>query len=1214
MKLKRILSTLVAAVFIVTTAIGTNSVYADEQSTPTLDLTVTPNNAGNYNDLKWDISGMSQGYSYRLYSKESGETQFQSIPCKGTTTDTVNVLNIYPDQGDNLKGWMENANSEDAHGYGKNIIKVDAYSIDDFNANPDKYLKDSNGNWKYDVIYLGAWNANNYKDISINAEKLIEEFIQSGRGYLGGHDTIWMQLCNLEKLKKFLNIKTALYTDNPLSTFSNEPFNDYQKNANTDFNVYSPHVGGNSVSILKKGLLTDYPWNIVNENRTLSIPYSHTTGQFAYGDIWMKFINYNGCEISSPEGKGTNNFYLTTWNNTGMIQTGNSDGQATPDEQKILANTLFYLAQVTDKTSWEDHKGQDVDAPTKPIITSANNDIAKNQVSINFNPSTDNGSTYDYYVEATNKSDGSKITSEKKEATITTGLKGYSIVVDENPNTDPGKEIKTTSTNYVVTGSHKKDFYVHIAAIDNANNESEVTHQKISAVSGINLNKTSDEIYTGHTDTLTASVTPDDAVNKDVTWTSSNPSIATVDETGKITALEAGTATITAATANGTSASCTVTVKPTTIALNKTTDKIDIGGTDTLTAAVTPKDVADKGLTWRSSNKSIATVDKSGKVTGVGVGTAVIMVATADGEIDSCTVTVKKPTTIKLNKVKDIIDVGGADTLTAIVTPDEISSQGVTWQSSDSSIATVDASGKITGVKAGTVTVTATTADGKTASCTVTVKDPTTIALNKTTDKIDVGGTDTLTALITPLDIANSGAAWQSSDPSIATVDITGKITGVKAGTAVITAATADGKTATCTVIVKEPTTIKLNKTTDTMDVGQTEVLTATITPDEIASQGGTWTTSDSTVATVDITGKVTAVKPGKVVITAKTVDGKTASCTITVKYPTTITLNKTTDTLEAGTTDALTATVTPDEIASKGVTWSTSDKTIATVDASGNVIALGVGTTTITATTADGKTATCTVTVIPEINRDKAVLCVTMVNGQTKIYNVTMDSVNKFISWYRLKSTGVGALYYGISEINKSNSSIVKTDYIAFDKISSFEVDDYTKSSVKSKYLTKITLNKATDTLKAGETDALTATVTPDEISDKGVIWSTSDKTIADVDVSGKITALKDGTAVITATTDDGKTASCTVTVTQAANHDDALLSITMTNGQTKKYNIKMDTVNDFISWINLRSTGVGEPFYKFDLTQCSAPSIAETDYVTFDKIVSYNAEDESN
>lgn len=155
MKLKRILSTLVAAVFIFTTAIGTNSVYADAQSTPTLDLTVTPNNMGNYNDLKWDISGMSQSYSYRLYSKKSTESEFQSIPCKGTDKDAVKVLNIYPDAENNLKGWMENTNSEDSNGYGRVIIKVDEVTVNNFNSNPSNYLKDSSGNWKYDVIYLG---------------------------------------------------------------------------------------------------------------------------------------------------------------------------------------------------------------------------------------------------------------------------------------------------------------------------------------------------------------------------------------------------------------------------------------------------------------------------------------------------------------------------------------------------------------------------------------------------------------------------------------------------------------------------------------------------------------------------------------------------------------------------------------------------------------------------------------------------------------------------------------------------------------------------------------------------------------------------------------------------------------------------------------------------------------------------------------------------
>ncbi|PJI09331.1 MULTISPECIES: Ig-like domain-containing protein [Clostridium] len=161
---------------------------------------------------------------------------------------------------------------------------------------------------------------------------------------------------------------------------------------------------------------------------------------------------------------------------------------------------------------------------------------------------------------------------------------------------------------------------------------------------GITLNKTTDSLtlgQTGNTDQLTAKVTPDDTTNKAVKWTSSDKSIATVDENGKITAVKEGTATITATTQDGSnlSSSCTVTVAgATTISLNKTSDLIDIGGNDTLTATVNPANI---GVTWSSSDSSIATVDANGNVKGISAGTAVITVATADGKKVSCTVTVK---------------------------------------------------------------------------------------------------------------------------------------------------------------------------------------------------------------------------------------------------------------------------------------------------------------------------------------------------------------------------------------------------------------------------------------------------------------------------------------------------------------------------------------------------------------------------------------------
>ena len=171
-------------------------------------------------------------------------------------------------------------------------------------------------------------------------------------------------------------------------------------------------------------------------------------------------------------------------------------------------------------------------------------------------------------------------------------------------------------------------------------------------------------------------------------------------------------------------------VSVTSVTLNKTSTSIQVGGTETLTATVSPKDAANKKVTWKSSNAAIASVDANGKVTGVKAGEATITVTTEDGgKTATCKVTVSdkeiKVTGVKLNKSETSLLVGGNETLTATVLPEGATNQNVTWKSDKPEIATVDANGKVTGVKAGEATITVTTEDGgKTATCKVTVPEP----------------------------------------------------------------------------------------------------------------------------------------------------------------------------------------------------------------------------------------------------------------------------------------------------------------------------------------------------------------------------------------------------------------------------------------------------------------------------------------------------------
>ena len=174
-------------------------------------------------------------------------------------------------------------------------------------------------------------------------------------------------------------------------------------------------------------------------------------------------------------------YYLTTWNNTAMIQTGHSNGNSTEDERKVLANTLFYLKQLTKKTEILDNSARDLENPNKPVnITTAVNE--DNTTNIRFRRPEDNGSTYEYYVKGL---DGSReFTSETKSATITTGVKKYKYqIVEGDTEPDLWKEATTTGDNENInigevnyTGTPK---YIHIKTVDGAGNESEICKQRL---------------------------------------------------------------------------------------------------------------------------------------------------------------------------------------------------------------------------------------------------------------------------------------------------------------------------------------------------------------------------------------------------------------------------------------------------------------------------------------------------------------------------------------------------------------------------------------------------------------------------------------------------------------------------------------------------------------------------------------------------------------
>lgn len=347
-------------------------------------------------------------------------------------------------------------------------------------------------------------------------------------------------------------------------------------------------------------------------------------------------------------------------------------------------------------------------------------------------------------------------------------------------------------------------------------------------VTGIKLNIASLSVGVGQAVILTASVTPENATNKSMTWKSSDTNVATVDSNGIVIGKAAGKAAITATTADGNySAVCNITVydvnnviRVTGISLDKTETTLTVGKVIILEAKITPLNATNKQVTWTSSNNSVAAVDyNSGIVIAKGPGTSWITAVTNDGGYRAyckATVTYDNSSYIPVSNIElntNVLEMtkGQNKKLTAAISPANATNKSVTWSSDNTSAASVDKNGNVSALNKGIAVITAKTADGNLKDrCFVIVRDDKTkdtevlkIRLNKTSICIRKGKFEKLTPIITPGDLKNTALIWKSSNSKVAYVTNDGKVFGINNGNAVITVSTKDGKhTATCKVQV----------------------------------------------------------------------------------------------------------------------------------------------------------------------------------------------------------------------------------------------------------------------------------------------------------------------------------------------------------------------------------------------------------------------------
>lgn len=423
-------------------------------------------------------------------------------------------------------------------------------------------------------------------------------------------------------------------------------------------------------------------------------------------------------------------------------------------------------------------------------------------------------------------------------------------------------------------------------------------------VTAVTIDKTSIEMVVDDIQSLTATIVPSNATDKNLSWSSSKADVAIVDQSGEVSAVSAGMATITVKSKNGKSASCIVNVKEKTVAVSSVSlDKSELSlveGSDyTLVATVAPENATDKTLIWNSSDEAVATVDANGKVTALAVGEAVITAVSKQdaSKSASCAVTVEAlfvaVESVGLDKSEAQILMGATLQLVATITPVDATNNGLSWTSSNEAVATVSDNGLVAAVSEGETIITVTTADGgKTASCAISVLPVpiTAIAINPVSTTIKEGQTQSLELVFTPASsTASKELQWASNDESVATVDQDGNVRGIREGETIIAVRLKSNTsiTATCSVKVEKDLTLKgitLNFSTANLKEGATLQLEVIYNPTYAANKTVSWSSTNSAIATVDENGNVTAEAIGNATITATSQEGNyTASCELTV-------------------------------------------------------------------------------------------------------------------------------------------------------------------------------------------------------------------------------------------------------------------------------------------------------------------------------------------
>lgn len=644
---------------------------------------------------------------------------------------------------------------------------------------------------------------------------------------------------------------------------------------------------------------------------------------------------------------------------------------------------------------------------------------------------------------------------------------------------------------------------------------------------------------------------------RQVSWSSSDSSIVIPTGDGLVIGLASGTATVTAAS-EGESGTATVTVGNVPVAsvtVTPANSSANVGQTAQLTAV--PRDAGGNPLSgrtvaWATSNGSVASVSQSGLVTVNGTGSATIT-ATSEGRSGTATVTgtAAPVASVRISPSTMSLLVGRSGTLQA--TPldaagNPLSGRVVAWSSSDTQIASVNASGLVTQVAVGTVTITA-TSEGQSGTATVTGSDVpvASVEVSPTSASLVEGENVQLTATArsaTGVILPNRATTWTSSNPSVASVDPNGLVTGEGEGAATITA-TSEGQSATAAINVSRApvASVQITPSSSVLTVGQTAPLSVVLrdaSGNVLNGRTVAWSSSNPGVATVSSSGLVSAVAQGSATITASS-EGQTgtASVSVSIVPVASVGVSPSSGTLFIAQTIALTATprdASGNVLSGRSVVWSTSNANVATVNQSGVVTAVALGAVTITATS-EGQSGAAAITVaqVPVASVDVSPSSASLVVGENTTLTATPRDAagnpltGRTITWTSTNNsvasvnaggvvTGVGA---GSATIRASSGGQVGTASVTVTAVPIASVD-----------VTPTSAN-----VDVGATRQMTATprdAQGNALTGRTISWTSSASGVASVNGNGLVTGVAAGSATITATS-EGQSGSASITVTVA-------------------------------------------------------------------------------